>query len=367
MIKILFIVLLFSLLLSAHGEEVTYKLSASSDRYSQGEVISYELVFENSTSKDYGVFLNLWRESNLKYEVFRGGQLVERLYSGEVRGGIDLGSLLRAESEISLVLLPGLYWDMSVPGDYEVSLSVSGASIAERGDNNFVELNEISKTVNLMVEPASSLEAVKLNQKWFSLLESDSRSERDGALRALISTRMDEAADAIYSESLNNRDLRNGLYGLARMNTEHSINLLSKAVLSGNSRVVESALHQIGNFHLLTLEGVVKSQLDSSDARIRKQAKWVIERLEYAKKNGLEPKRFKAPDFLSSGIIASDSAEVKQTVSKSHKTELEGKESVEVKPFEVEEAPEQSSQLWLWLVVALIVLGGLAVVVRRKP
>jgi hypothetical protein len=39
----------------------------------------------------------------------------------------------------------------------------------------------------------------------------------------------------------------------------------------------------------------------------------------------------------------------------------------EVKPVEVaEETPEQSSQWWLWLVGALVVLGGLVVLGRRK-
>lgn len=47
--------------------------------------------------------------------------------------------------------------------------------------------------------------------------------------------------------------------------------------------------------------------------------------------------------------------------------ENEVKDPAEVKPVEVaEETPEQSSQLWLWLVSALVVLGGLTVVLRRK-
>ena len=40
--------------------------------------------------------------------------------------------------------------------------------------------------------------------------------------------------------------------------------------------------------------------------------------------------------------------------------------STEVGTFEPSEEPEQSSQWWLWLVGALVVLGGLVVVVRRK-
>ncbi len=47
--------------------------------------------------------------------------------------------------------------------------------------------------------------------------------------------------------------------------------------------------------------------------------------------------------------------------------EPEVKEPVEVTPVEVvEETPEQSSQWWLWLVGALIVVGGLGLVLRRK-
>lgn len=46
---------------------------------------------------------------------------------------------------------------------------------------------------------------------------------------------------------------------------------------------------------------------------------------------------------------------------------LEVKEPVKVTPIEITEEPvEQSSQWWLWLVGALVVLGGLVVVVRRK-
>jgi hypothetical protein len=45
----------------------------------------------------------------------------------------------------------------------------------------------------------------------------------------------------------------------------------------------------------------------------------------------------------------------------------EVKESSKVKPVEVtEEALEQSSQWWLWLVGALVILGGVVVMVRRK-
>ena len=47
--------------------------------------------------------------------------------------------------------------------------------------------------------------------------------------------------------------------------------------------------------------------------------------------------------------------------------EPEVKESAELKPVEVaEEIAEQSSLWWLWLVGALVVVGGLVVVVRRK-
>lgn len=43
------------------------------------------------------------------------------------------------------------------------------------------------------------------------------------------------------------------------------------------------------------------------------------------------------------------------------------KEPAEVAPVEVvEETPEQSSQWWLWLVGALVVIGGLGLVLRRK-
>jgi hypothetical protein len=45
----------------------------------------------------------------------------------------------------------------------------------------------------------------------------------------------------------------------------------------------------------------------------------------------------------------------------------EAKKPAEIKPIEVaEEMPEESSQWWLWLVGALIVVGGLLVVLRRK-
>jgi len=58
---------------------------------------------------------------------------------------------------------------------------------------------------------------------------------------------------------------------------------------------------------------------------------------------------------------------VAETTEEVPTVESEVKEPAEVKPDEVtEETPEQSSQWWLWLVGALVVLGGLAVVVRRK-
>lgn len=60
-------------------------------------------------------------------------------------------------------------------------------------------------------------------------------------------------------------------------------------------------------------------------------------------------------------------AEFFEPLHESPTPESEVKEPVKVKPTEVaEETPEQSSQWWLWLVGALVVVGGLALVLRRK-
>lgn len=54
-------------------------------------------------------------------------------------------------------------------------------------------------------------------------------------------------------------------------------------------------------------------------------------------------------------------------VNASKTSESEVKEATEVAPTEIPTpAPEQSPQWWLWLVGALVVLGGVVVVVRRK-
>lgn len=63
---------------------------------------------------------------------------------------------------------------------------------------------------------------------------------------------------------------------------------------------------------------------------------------------------------------ATSSAAV-ETMEEISMAETRVKEPAEVKLVEVaEETPEQPSQWWLWLVGVLVVLGGLALVVRRK-
>lgn len=78
-----------------------------------------------------------------------------------------------------------------------------------------------------------------------------------------------------------------------------------------------------------------------------------------------KPEPYQAPAVAA--VPSAPAPEAVQVVEEVTPPELAIKEPAEVAPVEVvEETPEQSSQWWLWLVGLLVVVGGLALVVRRK-
>ena len=112
----------------------------------------------------------------------------------------------------------------------------------------------------------------------------------------------------------------------------------------------------------LTLRSSIEYGWEASAGRLK------TIQTEYAKRLELRGKSSPVPLIKEPAVeIPTPPAAVVETTEELPTVENEIKEPAEVKPVEVtEETSEESSQWWLWLIGALVVLGGLAVVVRRK-
>ena len=114
-------------------------------------------------------------------------------------------------------------------------------------------------------------------------------------------------------------------------------------------------------WELLDLIPEISRGLQSDDPNVQKASASVLKRFELLTDEEITVQPAAAE------IPTSPPAEVVETTEELPTVEPEVKEPAEVKAVEVaEETPEESSQWWFWLVGTLVVLGGLAVVVRRK-
>lgn len=335
--------------------------------YMQGRAIPIEVEIENTTCNEAVFTIDLWRENNISYEITLNGVVLPRLQEGRATGA-SLGKRIKAGQSGNFSLFPGLYYDLTQPGTYEVGIDISGVIASEIGmpasDRELVELESISDAFIIKVIRGDRLRANEANEKWIKELSSQNRDEVDEALRALISTRTNSAAEVIYSMSLANRDFTNGFYSLARMKTHHSVELLGLALESEESWVILKVLREVGNFYILSLEERVQQLLNSEDARVREKAKEVLERLDFAKNNQIKDTRFPSP------VFSKDSQSVQ---SAHHSMFVKESDDIECKETAVvtnarppEESTGQPSNWWLWLIGALIVGAGFLIIRSRK-
>lgn len=284
---------------------VDLDISIDKTEFYQGEVLPVHLSVNTTGLNDYLINLHPWTETYCKFVVFKDGESVSFLHSNSLIGGASLGRIVAGDKVTKIPLSPTLNMDLSEAGEYQLEVQLVDVFVSSVGvkhdANTFKRATEnLREILNFKVVESNESTALISNQSWIDNLKSHDPDVRDDALRVLAGTRMDQIADVIFSESISNRGLSNGFYALARMNTEHSINLLGRAVMEGAPWAVEAALHQIGNFYILSLEEVVKSRLESDDSRILEEAKRVLERLEYANANNIIDKRFNSPEFSGS-------------------------------------------------------------------
>lgn len=347
--------------------EVDFELDH--ETFYQGEVLPVNMVISNSESEDYVINVHLWNETNCEFTVYKDGIEIPKLYKQRLIGGASLGRRVIAESTTKIPLFPALLVDFSDPGDYRIKVHLHNAYLAPLGHMGSAEAyrsitEDLSETFEFSILNSDIETSLRENEEWIKDLKSNSDNLSNDALRGLVGTRMDQVADIIYSESLSNRDLNNGLYALARMNTKHSVELLGRAILEGAPWAVEEALHQIGNFYILALEELVKRQLESNDFRIREKAREALERLDYAKVNNIADERFNSPVFSESGNI----------IRRTHGIEAIGNVNRPLEPIskvrDNNDIEGEESRGWLSIAVLVglffILLFGVGMVIRRN-
>jgi hypothetical protein len=121
------------------------------------------------------------------------------------------------------------------------------------------------------------------------------------------------------------------------------------------------------------LESITKDS-SSSDYRMIGTAERVIKQLEkepYIGADRASEEISKKVEVIKEPVdeipATSPAPEVEEAAQEVTAPEPATKEPAEITPVEMaEESPEQSSQWWLWLVGALVVVGGLGMLLRRK-
>jgi len=356
--NIIFILTVFCSVSNVLGQSGMVELDFEMNQniFYQGQAIPVDLVIDNPKLGDFVINVNLWNETNCEFHVYKDGEEVPKLHGRRLIGGLSLARRVEANTNTSIPLFPSLMMDLSDVGDYRLEVRLGkNVYLAPLGYTGSVEayastMEGVIGTLSFKVVESDEEDAFRSNARWIEDLKSEDRRARDDALRALAGTRIDGVADVIFYESLSNRDLNNSFYALARMNTEHSINLLGRTVLEGAPWAIEAALHQIGNFYILSLEEVVKSQLVNDDPRIREKAENVLERLEYAKANNIIDRRFNSPRFSGSADIVNSPHEIE--VVDNLNRPLENVSSIRDNNVDVEEVETRN-----WLPIAIF--GGL--------
>jgi|GEM_PF-3211237 hypothetical protein len=93
----------------------------------------------------------------------------------------------------------------------------------------------------------------------------------------------------------------------------------------------------------------------------------IIRRVEQDQRRVIPPLGYGLVIDSNNSSSAEQTLEIEETIEVSVMPKSANEESAEIEPVKVtEETTQESSQWWLWLVGALVVFGGLVVVVRRK-